>query len=755
MNAYEIRIKGIVQGVGFRPFVYKLAINLNINGFVKNDEEGVYILCCCHKQIFDEFINEIKENPPLLAKIHSLDFYEIKTDKNYTNFTIEQSINNNNKTTLVSPDISICEDCIEDILDENNFRYEYALTNCTNCGPRYSIIKTVPYDRINTSMAEFKLCKTCEQEYKNPLNRRYHAQPIACNTCGPNLTLYDNQKNIIAKDSLVFKELANLLNEGNIIALKGIGGFHIICDASNENAIQTLRIKKNRPHKPFAVMFPNIEFIKKDLEVNDFEEKLLTSKEKPIVLLNKKNETKLLKTISPDTTKIGAFLPYSPLQVLLFKYLNKPIIATSANLKGEPIIRDLDDVVSKISNIVDYIVDFNRDILNFSDDSVLSVIKTKNENKILNIRNSRGFAPTIIKLPKKINKNILAMGANQKSNIALAFEDNVIISPYIGDLNSLESIDALKRTIKTFEKFYDFKPDIIVCDKHPNYESTKLAIELSNELEIPLLKIQHHKAHILSTILEFDIKEEVLGICFDGTGYGDDENLWGGEFLIGNSSNLKRIGHFEYFKLLGGEIAVKEPRRIALSLLFDNYSLEEVLKLNNPCVKAFSAFEIKTLHKAWENTLNSPLSSSVGRIFDAVASLSGLNQKQTYEGQTGILIEEFYDKTIKSIYSYEIKENGIIDISMMIKEIINESNKALICSKFLNTLVDIMYKKIKVYGKTVIFSGGVFQNKTLLDLIVQKLEKEKIKYFFSSKVPLNDGGISLGQIKHCINNLDI
>jgi hydrogenase maturation protein HypF len=755
MNTYEIKIKGIVQGVGFRPFIYKLALSSKLNGQVSNNDEGVLIVVNCTKEQLDIFIEHIKQNPPKLSKIHHIKSHKLTSFKIYKEFKIIQSQNNNNKSTFVSPDIGVCDECIKEIKDPKNFRFKYPLTNCTNCGPRYTIIKSIPYDRINTSLKEFTLCSKCKNEYENPLDRRYHAQAIACKKCGPTITLYDKKANVVSTSSKAIKDIAKEVKKGKFVAIKGVGGFHIVCDASNKKAIDLLRLKKQRPKKPFAVMFPNLEILKGHLELNVQELKLVKSIQKPIVLLKKKSTSSLLNSISPNSTTIGGFLPYTPLHHLFFQEFQNPIIATSANLKGEPITKDLDELFEKISHLIDFVLDFNRDIINFCDDSVLRII----DKKIVNIRNSRGYAPTVFNLENN-SKNILALGANQKSNISLAFGNNIVVSPYISDLDSIESIEALKRTIDTFKKFYDFKPDVIVCDLHPNYDSTKYAKELASIYKIPLISVQHHHAHILATMFEHDLKGEVLGICFDGTGLGDDGNLWGGEILKVSKESYTRLAHINNFKLLGASKAIKEPKRVALSMLFDNYSLQEVLELNLSSVKAFSNFEIKTLHSSWQKGVNAPLTSSVGRVFDAVASLIGICHVQSYEGQTGILLEELYDHNIKDAFDFEIHLK-IIDINPMVRSIVKEIVKEIrngdkiniqktIASKFINTLVNIIYTMAKKYNLPVVLSGGVFQNKTLLSLVCKKFKENNIKYYFSSKVPLNDGGISLGQIFYAL-----
>lgn len=737
INSKIVKVKGIVQGVGFRPFVYNLCKKLKINGWVNNDDEGVNIALEANEFLIEEFIKQLKTYSPPLAVIDSLKILD-KEFENFNDFQIIESKNNSNKTTIISPDISICQDCIDDINDENNFRYNYALTNCTNCGPRYSIIKTVPYDRVNTSMEKFTLCPLCQEEYTNPTNRRYHAQPVCCEKCGPKLELFNKENKKIQKDIEAIKKIATLINNGEIVAIKGLGGFHLVCDATNDKIVEELRLRKNRPTKPYAVMFKNIEQVYDYALFNEFEKDIITSKEKPITLVKKNQNTNLSSLIAPNISKIGVFLPYTPLHIILFKFLNNPIIATSANLKDEPIIRNKDELLSKLGHVVDFVLDFNREIINAVDDSVVQVIK----DDVVKLRNARGYTPTTIKLETKQNKKIMALGANQKSTISFCFEDNIIVSPHIGDLNSIESLEYFTRTVETFKRFYDFEPDVIVCDKHPNYESTKWA----SKLNIKVVKIQHHYAHILSTMAEYKLKDKLLGFSFDGTGYGDDGNIWGGEVMLASKENYKRLFHFKYFKLLGGEKAVKEPKRVALSLLFDNYTLNELKQMNIALLNEFTNMELNNFYMMWQKEINAPLTSSLGRVFDAIASLSNIAHTQSYEGETGLLIEEYYDKNILDSYKYKI-ENEEIDISDMIKMIITESNKKIICSKFINTIVKIVVDISNNYNDLdIVLTGGVFQNKTLLEKCIDELKKVNKKVFFNKKVSLNDGGISIGQL---------
>ncbi len=739
MTTLKVEIQGIVQGVGFRPYVYNLALKYDIKGWVNNDDRGMNVLLHSNPENCDRFLKELEENPPVLSKINSIKITKIETSKNYENFEILKSKTSNNKSTIISSDIAICDDCIDDINDKSNHRHDYALTNCTNCGPRYSIIKTVPYDRVNTSMKDFNLCPTCKEEYENPTNRRYHAQPVSCSECGPNVTLYNNKNEILECDIEAIKSMASHINNGTIVAIKGMGGFHLVCDANNTKSVKELRIRKSRPAKPFAVMFKNIKSVKDYTNITKKEEEFLNSKEKPIVLVEKKDNTSLSQALSPDISKLGCFIAYTPLHHLLFKYLKNPILATSANLKDEPIIRFKDEVIEKLPFIVEYILDFNRDIINSCDDSVIQVVN----NDISKLRNARGYAPTPLKLEKSLDKKILALGTNQKSTISIAFENNLILSPYIADLNSIESIEYFKRTIKTFKDFYDFEPDVIICDKHPNYESTKFAKTFK---EKTILQVQHHYAHILSCMAEYNLKKEVLGFAFDGTGYGDDGNIWGGEVFVCDNKKYKRVKHLKYFKLLGGEASIKEPKRVALSLLFDSYSLEELKTLDSACVNAFKPNELVMLYTMWQKGLNSPLTSSIGRLFDAIASLANICHTQSYEGETGLLIEEEYDASLKDSYSYTIKDEEI-DISSMIKQILEDKNKTIICTKFINTLVDIIIEISDDYKDLpLVLSGGVFQNKTLLELLISKLDSLNKEYYYSKNIPLNDGGISVGQI---------
>ena len=728
MSRYHYNITGTVQGVGFRPFIYKLALDFNLYGFVFNDSNGVTIELQGDEKDINNFDKLLYESLPPLAKIDSLTKTQIELTSS-TKFEIIETQNNSSKTTIVSPDVKICDECLDDIKKDGKFK-DYFATNCTNCGPRYSIIKTVPYDRINTSMHEFEMCESCKKDYTNPLDRRYHAQPISCNNCGPKITLSNRDEILLDNPKEIYQQTVKYIKEGSILAIKGLGGFHIVCDATNSKTIEKLREYKYRPTKPFAIMCKDIHQVKQIVNISTRDEELISSKEAPIVVCEKLDKDDIVSSlIAPNIDRIGCFLPYTALHHILFQYLDSPIVATSANLSGEPIITTKEEIISKLA-FIDYIVDFNRDIINAVDDSVVQVIN----NDIQLLRAGRGYTPTVIKLNKKIDRKILAVGANAKNTISLAFDDTMIVSPYIGDLDSIVAFEYFKRTVDTFKNFYDFEPDIIVHDKHPNYETTKWAKQQKCEL----VEIQHHLAHIYATKAEYMLEnKKYVGFSFDGTGYGDDGTLWGGEVFV----NDVRKYHFKPIKLLGGAKAIKEPRRVALSMLFEKYTLDEVLSFDIDTVKSFKDYEIKMLHNSYIKNLNSPLSSSVGRIFDGIASLAGLLQIQEFEGEAGLLCEKEF-KITSECFEYTIDNDEIfIDYDFFVEDIV---------SRFINTLANIILDISLREQKDVILSGGVFQNKILLEKVTKILKENKLSYFHQNITPLNDSGISLGQCYHTV-----
>lgn len=743
----KLAISGVVQGVGFRPFVYQLANRYKLNGFILNNTAGVNIEIEGAQQTIDAFMNALHNELPPLARIDTL-LSEVSTYVGHTCFEILQSETENDKSALVSPDIAICDNCLQEMKDPGNRRYVYPFINCTDCGPRYSIIDTLPYDRPNTSMHSFDMCEACREEYTDPLDRRFHAQPISCPHCGPTLRLLDTSAKVLGEGEDALALTADAIKKGSIVAVKGLGGFHLICDATNTMAIEALRQRKQRPLKPFAVMFPTIQMLKEFSEISSEEEGIIRAKEKPIVIVSKKSNSHLSELVAPEIDRIGVFLPYTPLHHLLLEALDILLVATSANLSDEPIIRNSTELIEKLGAVVDLVLDHDRDILNANDDSVVQMAGTEK----ITLRMARGYAPKSIKLPFKSKKKILAVGANQKNSITLIFEDTLIISPHIGDLNSLEAFEYFERTLESFKGFYDFEPEVIVCDKHPEYMTTKWAKEMKmTDPNIEIIEVQHHYAHLLAGMAESQLDEKVLGFAFDGTGYGDDGSIWGGEVMLADNQHYERLFSLTPFRLLGGNKAIKEPRRVALSLLFETYTLDEIVGLKLALIKQFSREEIDLLHGAWKQGINAPLTSSMGRLFDAVASLADIVHVSSFEGESGLIMEGYVDDIITKTFPFEI-DRGVIMLESMIRVMVDMKDKEKMVSMFFNTVIEIIFEIAKKYPSLpLFFSGGVFQNKVLVEKIIKRCKNENRSYYFQNETAINDGGISLGQAWYALH----
>jgi len=747
---YRLNVSGIVQGVGFRPFVYRLATDLGLSGFVFNDGEGVVVEIEGAEISLKRFKEHLRIDAPPLSQIDTFTSETIPTEDT-TTFVIQAS-KESSVQTMVSPDMAICEACRAEMNDINDRRYHYPFINCTHCGPRYSIITSLPYDRLNTSMAPFKMCKACSQEYNDPSNRRYHAQPISCYDCGPKLSVIDLHGATAAEDVEAINYICMLILRGKTVAIKGLGGFHLVCDATNETAVAQLRRDKRRVSKPLAVMFDTLENAEKVASLSDGERSLLSSKEHPIVVVHKNAADILAPSVAPGINKVGLFLAYTPLHLLILEKLKRPIVATSANLSDQPIITDEDEVLNKLGSVVHAVLSYDRKIINACDDSVVMMAGREK----LMLRMARGYAPKSLLLPFKSSKKILAFGANQKNTIALGFGDHMILSPHIGDLVSLDALEYFERTLETFKTFYGFEPDVVVCDQHPRYESSIWAKKfMQQSVSVTLIEVQHHYAHALACMAEYQLDEPVLAFCFDGTGYGEvsskgDATLWGGEVLIADTKKYERIKHLRPFKLIGGEKAVKEPRRVALSLLFACYDLDTIIEMDNPTVKSFETTELKTLHTMYQRDLNAPLSSSVGRLFDAVASLMGIAHTLGYEGESGLLIESEAEADKDAFYSYKI-EDGLIDWEPMLYEILLAEDHKSIAAKFMNTLCNIILDIALEHPELpIVLSGGVFQNQYLVKQLREAFKKEQIRYYVQTDTPINDGGIALGQLYYAL-----
>lgn len=745
LQGLEILVSGTVQGVGFRPFIYRLANETGVAGWVSNTSQGVHICIEGSENSVESFSHKIETDTPPLADISSLQtsFYQ---PVGYTEFIIRDSDNTGDKTALIMPDAASCKDCVREIFDPSNRRYLYPFTNCTNCGPRYSIIESLPYDRQHTSMKKFRMCEKCRREYEDPLNRRFHAQPNACPDCGPHLELWDRDGKILSLHKEALFNAVERIKEGEIAAVKGIGGFHLIADARNDEAIINLRGRKHRPEKPFALMYPSLKKIMEHCSVNAIEKQLLQSYESPIVLLKKKLTGDLSQSVAGGSPYYGIMLPYSPLHHLLMRMLGFPIIATSGNYPDEPICRDENDALEQLKRIADFFLVHNRPIINRVDDSITRVVLGRE----LVLRRARGYAP----LPVTIDHpsvSVTAYGGHQKNTVAVLKGNDIFLSPHLGDLSSRAACDSFREAIESLEKMYNVRPNAIVCDKHPEYFSGKFA----DKFGLRVIKIQHHYAHILSCMAENRLEGPVLGVCWDGTGYGDDGTIWGGEFLIADKSGYLRAAHFRTFPLPGGEKAVTEPRRSALGLLHEISGEDECFRSGDAPFAAFSAVELKNLRRMLKNGLNSSHTSSAGRIFDAVASILNVRQRVSYEGQAGMELEYLAESVISSD-SYSFKLNSrrnlhVIDWEPMIVEIFDDLNKGIlpqqISAGFHNTLIEIIYEiALKANQEKVVLSGGCFQNKYLLENSVRRLKHSGFEPYWHHKIPSNDGGLALGQI---------
>jgi len=759
----HIAIRGAVQGVGFRPFIYKLANELKLSGYVLNNSNGVFIEAEGIESTLRNFLSRIETEKPKLSVITSLE-NSFLDPIGYSQFEIRVSEANEDVSAIILPDIAVCDDCLNEIFDPNDRRYLYPFINCTNCGPRFSIIEALPYDRLNTSMKNFKMCDKCKSEYENPMDRRFHAQPTACPDCGPQLFLWDEKGNVISEKHPVLKQTVDLILKGKIIALKGLGGFQLIVDATDDEAVKELRKRKHREEKPFALMFPTLESIKEVCEVSEAEERVLNSSESPIVLLKKKSEinnpkSEISLNVAPHNPYLGAMLPYTPLHHLLMRELNLPIVATSANLAEEPICIDEQEALKRLKGIADYYIIHNRPIVRHVDDSIVRVIM----NREMVMRRARGYAPLPIMVSEKYDelkdKTILAVGGHLKNTVALKKGNNIYISQHIGDLSTEESNRTFKKVIDDFKTLYNAEPDKIISDLHPEYISTKYANQLIDEVE----QVQHHYAHIAACRFENQVDGDALGISWDGTGYGLDGTVWGGEFFLTNDNSYKHFAQFRKFMLPGGEKAIKEPRRSLAGILFEVAGVSFINEFSDLFENRFSSTEIGLIANMLSKKINSPITSSAGRLFDAISSLLGICDKSNYEGQAAMMLEFAAGWNEKGSYPFEIREENkfqpeadeplvrIIDWQLIIISIINDLRNdiaaSIISAKFHNTLSEIILAMVKKSGmKKVGLSGGCFQNAILTERTINLLRENNYQVYWHQRIPPNDGGIALGQV---------
>jgi hydrogenase maturation protein HypF len=746
----RVAIRGAVQGVGFRPFVYRLATEMGMPGWVSNSPQGVFLEVEGAPDTLRSFLLRLEKERPPRSSIQSLE-PSFLSPIGFHTFEIRPSDHTGERTALVLPDIATCADCLREIGDPADRRYCYPFTNCTNCGPRFSIIRALPYDRCNTTMAGFAMCDTCRKEYENPNDRRFHAQPNACPACGPHLELWGPAGEVLSAHHPALRDAAEAIRRGQIVAIKGLGGFHLMVDGTNEAAVIRLRERKHREDKPLAIMAPYLDFIKAHCEVSSLEERLLSSPESPIVLLRRRKDlggrsSPIAPSVAPGNPDLGVMLPCTPLHHVLARELDAPVVATSGNLSDEPICTDERDALTRLAGIADLFLVHDRPIARHVDDSVARVLLGRE----LLLRRARGYAPLPIPVSRALPP-LLAVGAHLKNVVAVSTHTQVFVSQHIGDLETPQAFDAFRRVGDDLLRLYDLTPQAVACDAHPDYLSTRHAVGTG----LPLVRVQHHYAHILSCMADNGLESPVLGVSWDGTGYGLDHTIWGGEFLRVTESGFQRVAHLRTFRLPGGEHAVKEPRRTAIGLLYemegDRFAAREELAP----VRSFAAPERRLLAKALANRINAPLTSSAGRLFDAVAALLGLRLTTRFEGQAAMELEwAIRDVETDATYPFQIEpKQGILiaDWEPVIQALLADlaGGVALggIAARFHNTLAELIVAIAKQVGiQTIALSGGCFQNRYLTERTVRGLAAAGFSPHWHQRVPPNDGGIALGQV---------
>lgn len=773
-HGLSIRITGIVQGVGFRPFVYNLATRMHVTGWVRNTSAGVDIEIDGEPEVLKKFLVSLQEEKPKLARIDQINAMEHPAN-GFRTFEILDSEVIPEAFQPISPDVCICDDCLRELFDPNDRRYLYPFINCTNCGPRFTIIKDVPYDRPNTTMATFEMCQDCREEYNNPLDRRFHAQPIACPACGPKIWLEVGNE-VIRSGHAALQLCKQMLSEGKIIAIKGLGGFHLSCDATNREAVSRLRERKMRVDKPFAVMMFDTEVVSLHCYINESERSVLMSQERPIVILKKRPSSTVVEEVAPHQNTLGVMLPYTPLHYLLFSEgesnninRDRPLIMTSGNLSEEPIAKDNEEAITRLASLADAFLMHDRPIYTRCDDSVVRLANMAIRSQLIEdksfsfypIRRSRGYAPNPIQLPWQL-PSILATGAELKNTFCLTKDQYAFVSHHIGDLENLETYSAFESSISHYEILFRIKPEYIAYDLHPDYLATQYALSRSLKENIPTIGIQHHHAHLAACLIENEgrldqtIEKPIIGFAFDGTGYGEDSAIWGGEILLVDYSDYQRLYHLEYIPLPGGDKAIREPWRTAISWLM---SVGLPLETDLPPVRyaltesKLPRYALDAIQNQVNNHINAPPTSSMGRLFDAAAAIAGVRQVVNYEAQAAIEFEMLVDSNEMGVYPFEI-QNQQINMKPLICALVADVHKhipiSIIAARFHNTiayLVSWLSERIRdEYGiNHIALSGGVWQNTTLLEKSLRMLADRKFEVYIHHQVPANDGGISLGQ----------
>ncbi|ABM03050.1 (NiFe) hydrogenase maturation protein HypF [Psychromonas ingrahamii 37] len=743
---YQISVQGRVQGVGFRPFVAVTAANLNLTGWVRNIRQSVLIEIQGEPFETQKFLQQLQSKAPALAKIEQLNHQQIDNN-DQTGFHILESSGKNEGVVSISPDIGICEHCQKELFYEENRRYRYPFISCTQCGPRYSILQKLPFDRCHTTLNAFPMCEDCLAEYKNLKDRRFHAQGINCAKCGPQVSFINHKGERIAEKEAALTLAINALQAGKILAVKGLTGFHIMVDACNHQAVLRLRARKQRPEKPFALMYPQLSMVKSDCLLGEQEKLLLCSAIAPIVLLeNKHSNLSLSPAIAPNNPYLGVMLAYTPLHQLICRAINKPLVVTSANRSGEPVCCDNEQALEQLSQLVDGFVMHDREIYQGLDDSI---VKFVNHEPML-LRRARGYVPDYLTLDTEY-PSIVALGGQLKNSIAISKGKRLYLSQYIGSLDNIASVNRHQRTQKIMSRLMGVTADCVACDLHPDYVTTQLA----KKQHLPIISTQHHLAHLYAAMLEHQIIDQAFAVVWDGNGYGEDGTLWGGEFIAVTADKPQRVATFLPFKLPGGAAAIKEPRRVAVALLYEVYGKKIA---SNEVLKSLSPFElstIKQLLKMISNNINSPLTSSAGRLFDGISSLLNLGQISSFEGEAAMRLE-FAAKTSKDKGSYPVPVDfavtpNIIDwrpmLAAIITDIGNHVSSAIIARRFHNSAAIIILKIAQHYGVTqILLTGGCFQNSLLIEITFALLQEQGIAVLWHKKLPANDASLCVGQI---------
>ena len=797
LRAYRVKITGIVQGVGFRPFVYSLALKHKLTGWVINTSAGVDIEVEGSQGVLGEFLDSLQSEAPPLARINTFEYVEKKLE-GYDDFEIRQSKSIAGEYQPISPDMSVCDDCLRELNDPQDRRFRYPFINCTNCGPRFTIIQDIPYDRPFTTMSSFEMCAQCKQEYLDPLDRRFHAQPIACPNCGPKITftnLLDSEESSVLHAEAALQEALSRIHVGDILAVKGLGGFHLACDATNDEAVKTLRERKGRVDKPFALMMADMDMVKRHCQVSEDEQRLLTSKERPIVLLYRREASKpsVSSHVAPGQHTLGVMLPYTPLHYLLFpEGACVPLVMTSGNFAEEPIVTRNEEALVLLETLADGFLYHDREIHTRTDDSVVRLV----DGEELPLRRSRGYAPFPVLLQDSLPAT-LAVGGELKNTFCLTKEKFAFMSHHIGDMENLETLCSFEDGVSHYEALFRVTPQVLAHDLHPDYRTTRYALNRSNQEGIPAVAVQHHHAHIAACLAEnrYPEHEPVIGVAFDGTGYGDDGSIWGGEFLVANYSRYERVAHLMNMPLPGGDASIRKPARLAYAYLLAS---EMAIRPTLPLMKHLSKTECKILKTQVESGVNAPSTSSMGRLFDVVAALIGLRHEVNYEGQAAIELEAIADEHEQGAYRFDLQQFAhaddypldgsrddqhihrmmdrqdksldgkrpgalVVDIrpvlQMVVEDFLSGVHQGIIATRFHNAVADMiqdvcMWIRTHQQHETVAFSGGVFQNVKLLSKVNKRLRASDFKVLQHRIVPPNDAGIALGQAMVANKKLD-